>query len=288
MSKKNGDQVDFKAFCNYDREHTQAEEELLLKGLQANGCKDALTVGVIDGKRFLVDGFTRKKLCEAHGIDYAINEVEFSSLQEAQDWIDLYGDGQRQWTRTDRNYKIGRRYERRKKGQGGDRKSEKIKGKTLPFDSTADEIARECHCSDKHVKNCARFYRQLEEVCLYGLEFLKTPILTERIRYSKKLLDQLNEMGAGGCQEEIKALLAESDKPISPKMIREKLGLAETEEKPDLIERPSQKAMSLIGQVKDLYRGKVDLRDLISISQQIKLVADELALLLKEKEKENG
>jgi hypothetical protein len=46
-------------------------------------------------------------------------------------------------TRTDRNSNIGRKYLRRKKGKNSDRKSEKIKGKKVAFDSTAADIAKE-------------------------------------------------------------------------------------------------------------------------------------------------
>jgi hypothetical protein len=61
--------------------------------------------------------------------------------------------GRRNETRTDKTYNIGRKYLRRKKAHGGDRKSEKIKGQKLPLDRTADDVATEENCSPRHVKN---------------------------------------------------------------------------------------------------------------------------------------
>ena len=68
--------------------------------------------------------------------------------------IDRNAGGRRNETRTDKNDKIGRKYLRRRKGNG-ERGPEKKAGKKVPsLDSTAAEIAKEEKCFDRHVKNC--------------------------------------------------------------------------------------------------------------------------------------
>ncbi len=56
-------------------------------------------------------------------------------------------------------------------------------------------IAAEERCSDRHVKNCAKLAAKVEEACACGLAFLKWPLLSERIRYSAKLIDELINLG---------------------------------------------------------------------------------------------
>jgi hypothetical protein len=89
---------------------------------------------------------------------------------------------------------------RRKKSHGGDRKSEKIKGPKGTIDSTATEIGKEEGCGPTAVKRHAKMVQHIAEACGCGLGFLRDPILQERIKYSKKLLDELIYVGAGGCK----------------------------------------------------------------------------------------
>lgn len=70
-------------------------------------------------------------------------------------------------------------------------------------DSTAASIAAEEKCSPKHVKNCATFAKHIDIACSSGLDFLKWRALTERIKYNRKLVAELIDMGAGGCQDVI-------------------------------------------------------------------------------------
>ncbi len=97
-----------------EEEYKQLEENIL-----AEGCRDALIVweGVI------IDGHNRYKVCQEHGIEFEVREKEFKSRDEAQDYIDRNQLGRRNLNPKQMSLIRGRIYNRRKRKQGGDRKS---------------------------------------------------------------------------------------------------------------------------------------------------------------------
>jgi hypothetical protein len=222
------DGIDYQTYRTWNRAHMPHEHAALEASLKEEGCRDALVVGVLDGKRYLIDGFQRKALCDALKIGYQTRELAFACEGDLLNWIDHYGDGRRSKFRTDRNYRIGLRYLREKKGAGapqGNQNATKTNGsKRSICDSTADRIAKEERCSEPHVKRCAKMAAHVGEAIDGGLGFLRDLFLTERIKYSRALLDDLIFRGAGGCEQAIKTLLAENpDKALTPKMIRDAL-----------------------------------------------------------------
>jgi hypothetical protein len=227
MARKNHkDGIDCQAYADYMRPHTPAERAALQALIRANGC-DPLTVGAVNGKRYLIDGFQRKAICDAEGIPYETREIVFESEEHLPDWIERNARGRRNQTRTERNYYIGCRYLREKKGHG-ERGPEKKEVKTFQvFSDSAGRIAAEEKCSDRHVMNCARMAGYLNDLCGRGFAFLKWPILTERIKYGRKLLAELDHLGAGGCQKEIETLLGQNDEVVKAKQIRKALGISQ-------------------------------------------------------------
>lgn len=223
------DDIDFAAYSNHLRRHTDEERGKLEAEITADGCNDALVVGILNGKRYLVDGFHRKEICDRLGVPYGTRERAFDSEEELLKWIERNARARRNQTRTERNYYIGLRYLREKKSEGaptGNQRASKTTGKKVASCCpTAQRIATEERCSHQHVKNCAKMASHVALACSSGLGFLRDLILSERIKYSKKLLDELIYQGAGGCEEVIRGLLAESpDKPLSPRAIFKALG----------------------------------------------------------------
>jgi len=62
---------------------TDEERGELEKSILAEGCRDAL---VLWGDT-LVDGHNRAEICERHGIPYRMEQMEFTSREEAMSWI---------------------------------------------------------------------------------------------------------------------------------------------------------------------------------------------------------
>jgi hypothetical protein len=241
--------VDLQRFRDYLPPHRPDEARKLTEAIAADGCRTPLLVGVIGGKKYLVDGFNRQRICEALGLHFAVAERGFASDDEALAWMRANFGAGRNGTRTANNYYLGCDYLSEKHPRGGDRGNQHTggKGKKVPFDSTAEAIARKHRCSDKHVKDCARFARHLEEAVGCGLDFLKWPILHERIKYTRKLLDDLILAGPGGCQAAVESLLAEDpDRQITAGMIRKAVGVGD--EAPAEEERPQRDPAELISE----------------------------------------
>jgi hypothetical protein len=222
--------VDCTAYRDHLRPHTAEERAKLEASLLAEGCRDPLVVGVLDGERYLIDGFHRKDFIDAHSLAYEVREVEFSSGEDVLRWIEANDRARRIETGTEKKYYRGRRYNREKNGHGGGRKSspqsEDLK--------TAERMAGEEKVGHATIERDGKFAALLDEACDFGLSFLKWPVLTERLKVNTKLLKTLIELGAGGCQEQIERLLAEAgpEKAVSAKAVKKALGI-ETEEAED-------------------------------------------------------
>jgi hypothetical protein len=94
----------------------------LESNIKREGCRDPLVVWKRGKDDYvLLDGHNRKEICEEHDIAYAVNEKEFEDREAAADWMDKNQLGRRNLTKDDFNLLIGRRYNRLKKKQGGDR-----------------------------------------------------------------------------------------------------------------------------------------------------------------------
>lgn len=117
-----------------DEEFAQLEKNIL-----ADGCRDPL---VLWGQ-LLVDGHNRYAICTKHGLPFNIVQKEFASRDEALDWTDANQLGRRNLTPDQRSIIRGRRYNRTKKAQGGDRKSVEIsKSQNATLIDTAADLGK--------------------------------------------------------------------------------------------------------------------------------------------------
>jgi hypothetical protein len=135
-----------------------------------------------------------------------VSELAFVDEDSLLSWIETQPHRDR--TRTTRNFFIGLRYTREKKAEGAPpgNQHKKSTGKKVASCSTAERVAAEEGCSHQHVKTCANFAEHLNRVCKPGggLEWVRDLILTERIKYSRLMLDELAFRGAGGCREQVR------------------------------------------------------------------------------------
>lgn len=65
--------------------HSPEELQQLEENLMNDGCRDAIVVW--KGKGIIVEGATRKILCDKHDIPYKINSIAFESREEVVRWI---------------------------------------------------------------------------------------------------------------------------------------------------------------------------------------------------------
>jgi len=143
-------------------EYSQLETNLL-----TDGCRDPLVVWKRNDETILLDGHNRLKICEAHGLDYAVVEETLPDIESAKNWMDANQLGRRNLTRELMSKIRGRRYNREKKtvpnpdGIGG--KSGKIvKGKNCPQQTTAKKLATEYGVSERTIKNDGKFAEECD------------------------------------------------------------------------------------------------------------------------------
>jgi len=94
-----------------------SEYELLdTEIVRDGGFRDNLVVGVIEGKKYLLDGHNRYYICLRHAIeipDDKITEIEFSSIEDAIEWVINLQLGRRnleKWQRCELGLKLEPQY----------------------------------------------------------------------------------------------------------------------------------------------------------------------------------
>jgi len=149
------------------------EYKQLEANIQSEGCRDSLVVwGDV-----LIDGHNRYEICNRHGIEFQVCEMEFSDREEAKDWIDANQLGRRNLTPDAFRLLLGRRYNRSKKqGQRTDLTSHQNDGKST--DRTADRLAKEHGVSRPTVERAGKFAEEVES----------TPELQEAVTERKPIL----------------------------------------------------------------------------------------------------
>jgi len=145
----------------------QPEElKLLEESILSEGVRDALVVWPKDGELILVDGHNRYRIAKQHDIPFEIKEKHFNDLDEVLEWVDFNQLGRRNLIDEQRNYVLGRLYERRKKRIGRPAEDEKV-DKLSTFHgsaATAKEIAQQSGINEKTVRRAADFAIAIDKV----------------------------------------------------------------------------------------------------------------------------
>ncbi|MBK9128206.1 MAG: ParB N-terminal domain-containing protein [Phycisphaerales bacterium] len=134
------------------------ERQALEENIRRDGCRDPLVVW--RGHDILLDGHHRYEICQRHGIDFAVTEVELADREAAADWIDANQLGRRNLTPDQAALLRGRRYNRLKRKQGRPSKSpqnEDFKGKT------AARLAREHGVSRQTIERDGQFAAAIQK-----------------------------------------------------------------------------------------------------------------------------
>ena len=138
------------------------EFNLLEQNILQDGCLDPLRVWVNPkGEQVLVDGHNRLKICEKHGIDFDIKQLDFDSLDEAKIWMANNQLGRRNLTPDQVSYYRGLKYESMKKYNKGHLQV-KSAGQNEPW--TYDVLAEEFKVSASTIKRDAKFAKALDKI----------------------------------------------------------------------------------------------------------------------------
>ena len=129
------------------------EFALLEANILRDGCRDPLTVW----GETLLDGHNRHEICTKHGLSYQTYPIELSDREAAMDWMDANQLGRRNLSKEAHDLLLGRRYNRTKRANGGDRKSDESLAQNDPVISTAAKLATEHGVSEATVKRAGQF-----------------------------------------------------------------------------------------------------------------------------------
>ena len=137
-------------------ERQQLEDNIVEHG----GARDPLVVWGSDGTLTLLDGHNRYEICTRLGLPFDVHEMRFGRRDQAADWMDRNQLGRRNLHPDAFTLLLGRRYNRAKGMQGGDKKST---GQNDRLIDNAAELAAEHGVSEKTVRRAGKFAESVEK-----------------------------------------------------------------------------------------------------------------------------
>lgn len=163
-----------------------------------NGCRTPLLVwdttqAVInptsktpnDAAFVLFDGHHRHQICKKSGIDFQIDLMFFSDIEEVKDFMIDFQVGRRNMTSEQLSYLRGLKYQRLKSKQGGIRIGKGIEEKLII--DTAAKLADEFKVSKATIKRDSIFAQGVDKMEIA----LKTKVLNGQTKIDKRSIQQL-------------------------------------------------------------------------------------------------
>lgn len=139
---------------------TDDERQALEANILRDGCRDPLVLW--RGKDILLDGHHRYDICQRHGVDFAVTDVDLPDREAAADWIDANQLGRRNLTPDQAALLRGRRYNRLKKAAFG-RAGRAFGADKMSTPKTAERLAREHGVDEKTIRRDGQFAEAIEK-----------------------------------------------------------------------------------------------------------------------------
>ena len=181
----------------------QLEENLLAEG----ECRDALVLW--KGRKILLEGFTRLKICTTHNLPFTTVEVEVADRDEARAWIVRNQVGRRnasaEWLSSVR----GTIYNARKQAHGGSRVGEPSSSHSENL-KTAEVVAKEFGVSPATICRDGDFARDLDQITETCGEEVSQAILSGQSGATRKEVTELAQMPPAEQPEAARELLSRS------------------------------------------------------------------------------
>lgn len=139
----------------------RADERAQLEAnIVADGVRDPLVVW----QGVLIDGHNRYEIATRLGLPYQVASIDFSTRDDACDWIDRNQLGRRNLHPDQFALLVGRLYNRAKKAVGANQHSEPRMAQSEPSSSTADRMASEHGVSRETIKRAGQFADAIEKL----------------------------------------------------------------------------------------------------------------------------
>jgi hypothetical protein len=129
---------------------------------------------IITWRGIIIDGHNRYSVCVKHNIEFITVEYDFESREDVIDWMVDNQLSRRNIDSNTRAFLIGKKYNKEKKGHGGNRSS---RGNNCLL-KTDERLAQEFSTSPKTVKNNEVYFKSVEKICSTG-EIGKNDVLSD-------------------------------------------------------------------------------------------------------------
>lgn len=128
------------------------------KQLEQNCLAEGIREKIITWNGFIIDGHNRYEIATRWNLDYQTESKRFENENDVREWMINNQLGQRNLTKEQKDYLIGKRYENEKQRHGGSR------GKNFLLNTTAEKIAQEVGVSDRQVKINEQFAQGVDKM----------------------------------------------------------------------------------------------------------------------------
>lgn len=127
------------------------------KQLEANCLEEGIREKIITWNGVIIDGHNRYEIATRWNLDYQTESKRFANENDVREWMINNQLGQRNLTKEQKDYLIGKRYENEKQRHGGAREQ------NVPL-KTSENIAKEVGVSHMQVKRNEQFAQGVDKM----------------------------------------------------------------------------------------------------------------------------
>jgi hypothetical protein len=232
---------------------------------------DPLVVINIKGSRILADGYNRFKICQEERLPFPAREIRLPSRELAIGWVIRNQLGRRNLTDERRTYYRGKEYLNKKKGHGGDRKSNKSSPQFEDsIGKTSEQLAKNHGVSKATIERDAEFAEAIDLIAEEEGEEAREKILSGKSGKSKRAVIEQSRKQAekdadGDGETDERVAVTDAEGTVIPEQALEAFANAR------ILQGICREIEKIIVRVEKLAKGPGGrLLDLGSIKQQLK------------------
>jgi hypothetical protein len=221
----------------------QSRGELLAleQSIEQEGCRDPLTVW--KGQNVVLDGHTRRELCQKHKKQAKVREVELADERAAVEYILAIQRQRRNLTREAMSYFRGAEYNAVKQAHGGSRRGRKPRDHSEPLKRTAGQLAEKYGVAEMTIKRDGLFAEVIDKIVEeYGDPEVKRKLLGADVKLTQGTARVLLRMPAKERKAAVDELVEKGELP------RAKKGSAP-------VRKPKEVAQSLVARLQKKGEG---------------------------------
>lgn len=193
------------------------ENQQLEKNILSDGCRDPLVVW--SQEDILLDGHHRYEICSRHNIPFNTEYKDFSSREDALDWVILNQLGRRNLTPESISYLRGKLYLREKKEP---HRPKGAQSEHLNSTKTSEKIAGVSNVGQATVRRDAKFAQSVDELAKNVGQEIKSEILSHKTKLKKTDVVKLAKEDKETQKQIVKEIKTGESKSVSHAIAKKK------------------------------------------------------------------